>query len=161
MTIDGVKCDRGIIDACETAVKAKGDGRVSKEDAEKVFAKAADGFKVTRCARWTLRYCLAHFKWTEAAVTYLAEQMKAATQEDEPTKPQSHPQTHKVTKPHTQKPINPQITHSETYKLTKLSSNKSRLSAENRPSRKRGARNVPTQAAEAQKPLQHARPTRR
>ena len=110
-----------------------------------------------RCARWTLRYCLAHFKWTEAAVTYLAEQMKAATQEDEPTKPQSHPQTHRVTKPHTQKPINPQITHSETYKLTKLSSKKSRLSAENRPSRKRGARNVPTQAAEAQKPLQHAR----
>ena len=161
MTIDGVKCDRGIIDACETAVKAKGDGRVSKEDAEKVFAKAAEGFKVTRCARWTLRYCLAHFKWIEAAVTYLAEQMKAATQEDEPTKPQSHPQTHKVTKPHTQKPINPQITHSETYKLTKLSPQKSRLSAENRPSRKRGARNVPTQAAEAQKPLQHARPTRR
>ena len=69
VTIDGVKCDRGIIDACETAVKAKGDGRVSKEDAEKVFAKAAEGFKVTRCARWTLRYCLAHFKWTEAAVT--------------------------------------------------------------------------------------------
>ena len=101
MTIDGVKCDRGIIDASETAVKAKGDGRVSKEDAEKVFAKAAEGFKVTRCARWTLRYCLAHFKWTEAAVTYLAEQMKAATQEDEPTKPQSQPQTHKVTKPHT------------------------------------------------------------
>ena len=56
MTIDGVKCDRGIIDACETAVKAKGDGRVSKEDAEKVFAKAAEGFKVTRCARWTLRW---------------------------------------------------------------------------------------------------------
>ena len=84
MTIDGVKCDRGIIDACETAVKAKGDGRVSKEDAEKVFAKAAEGFKVTRCARWTLRYCLAHFKWTEAAVTYLDEQMKAATQEDDP-----------------------------------------------------------------------------
>ena len=84
MTIDGVKCDRGIIDASETAVKAKGDGRVSKEDAEKVFAKAAEGFKVTRCARWTLRYCLAHFKWTEAAVTYLDEQMKAATQEDDP-----------------------------------------------------------------------------
>ena len=39
VTIDGVKCDRGIIEACETAVKAKGDGRVSKEDAEKVFAK--------------------------------------------------------------------------------------------------------------------------
>ena len=39
MTIDGVKCDRGIIDACETAVKAKGDGRVSKEDAEKVFVE--------------------------------------------------------------------------------------------------------------------------
>ena len=161
MTIDGVKCDRGIIDASETAVKAKGDGRVSKEDAEKVFAKAAEGFKVTRCARWTLRYCLAHFKWTEAAVTYLAEQMKAATQEAEPTKPQSHPQTHKPTKPHTQKPINPQITHPETHKPTKPPKKKSRPSAENQPSRKRGARNVPTQAAEAQKPLQHARPTRR
>ena len=75
----------------------------------------------------------------------------------QPINRQSHPQTHKPTKPHTQKPINPQITHSETYKLTKLSPKKSRLSAENRPSRKRGARNAPTQAAEAQKPLQHAR----
>ena len=84
VTIDGVKCSRGIIDACKIAVNRKGGGRVSKEDAEKIFAKAADGSKVTRCERWTLRYCLAHFKWTEAAVTYLDEQMKAATQEDNP-----------------------------------------------------------------------------
>ena len=75
----------------------------------------------------------------------------------QPINRQTHPQTHKPTKPHTQKPINPQITHPETHKPTKPPPKKSRPSAENQPSRKRGARNAPTQAAEAQKLLQHAR----
>merc|ERR1711862_732398 len=41
--IDGYKCDRSVVDACKKAVEGRGDGRVSKEDAETVFAKVKDG----------------------------------------------------------------------------------------------------------------------
>jgi len=75
-TFDGMKLDRGIIDACRTAVMGRGDGRVSADDAKKVFEEAADGSRVTSCERWTLRYCLQEFKWTEDAQTYLFEELK-------------------------------------------------------------------------------------
>jgi len=76
-TIDGMKCDRGIVDACRQAVEGQGDGRVSKEDAEKVWAEAADGNKVTDAEKWTLRYCLTSFRFTRAGHDYLMEQFEA------------------------------------------------------------------------------------
>jgi len=88
--IDGKKCDRAIIDACREAVVGQGDGRVSLEDAYKVFEKIADGNKETVVERWTMRYCLTHFKWTEAAHDWIIEQCKTITQgghfEDSPAK---------------------------------------------------------------------------
>ena len=96
VTVDGVKCDRSLVDACAEAVKGQGDGRVSQKDAEIVFAKAADGSKITRCERWTLRYCLTAFKWTEPAVTYLEEQMKAAKHEDGGNEEPEEPKTKKA-----------------------------------------------------------------
>jgi len=80
-TIDGKKCDRAIIDACREAVAGQGDGRVSLEDAKKVFEKVADGSKETAVERWTMRYCLTHFKWTEAAHDWVIEECKKITQE--------------------------------------------------------------------------------
>merc|ERR1712187_76145 len=77
-TISGMKCDRGIIDACRDAVNGKGDGRVSKEDVESVWSKAIDGGKVTDCERWTLRYCVTCFNFTEKALDYLNECLKDA-----------------------------------------------------------------------------------
>lgn len=82
-TMDGVKCDRALVDSCREAVKGQGDGRVSKADAETVFAKASDGVSITRVERWTLRYCLTEFKWTDAALTYVEEQMKLAPPADD------------------------------------------------------------------------------
>lgn len=73
--IDGFKCDRGIVDACREAMGGQGDGRVSKEDAEKVWAKAMDAGKVTDAEKWTLRYCLSSFNWTRAAHDWLLEQL--------------------------------------------------------------------------------------
>lgn len=73
-TIDGFKCDRAIIDACREAMGGQGDGRVSVEDAHKVWAKAADGNQVTNAEKWTLRYCLASFKWTRAAHDWMMEE---------------------------------------------------------------------------------------
>jgi len=82
-TVDGVKCDKGVIDACREAVEGKGDGRVSVEDATKVLKEVVDGGKVTRCERWTIRYCLTEFKWTEAAVEYFNEAVKKCPGGDE------------------------------------------------------------------------------
>merc|ERR1712113_552269 len=79
--IEGMKCDRAIIDACREAVAGQGDGRVSIEDAKKVFEKVADGSKETAVERWTMRYCLTHFKWTEAAHDWIIEECKKLTQE--------------------------------------------------------------------------------
>lgn len=75
-TIDGFKCDRGIIDACREAVAGQGDGRISRDDAEKVWAKAADGNKVTQAEKWTLRYCFSSFNWTRAGHDWLLEQLQ-------------------------------------------------------------------------------------
>merc|ERR1719183_3152562 len=72
-TIDGMKLDRGIIDACRGAVA--GSGRVSVDDAKKVFVEIADGGRATACERWTVRYCLQEFKWSDAAQTWLVESL--------------------------------------------------------------------------------------
>jgi hypothetical protein len=89
-TIEGKKCDRAIIDACREAVAGQGDGRVSVEDAQKIFEKVADGGKETAVERWTLRYCMTHFKWTEAAHDWIITECEKITQgggfENSPTK---------------------------------------------------------------------------
>lgn len=79
-TIDGLRCDRGIVDACRTAVSGTEDGRVQVEDAKKVFEQVADGNKETACERWTVRYCLQEFKWTEAAHDWLVDELKQVVQ---------------------------------------------------------------------------------
>jgi hypothetical protein len=79
-TIDGLRCDRAIIDSCRTAVSGTSDGRVSVEDARKVFEHVADGNKETSCERWTVRYCLQEFKWTDEAHDWLVEELKKVPQ---------------------------------------------------------------------------------
>jgi len=81
-TIEGVSCDKAIIDACTEAVVGQGDGRVSLEDAEKVFAKIKDAGTVTKNEVWTLRYCLSEYNFTEAASDWITSQVKAMTQWD-------------------------------------------------------------------------------
>jgi len=80
-TIDGMSLDRAIIDACRLAISGPGDGRVSVDDAKKVFLVVADGNKETRVERWTVRYCLQEFNWTEAAHDWLIEELKKVPQE--------------------------------------------------------------------------------
>merc|ERR1739848_342598 len=72
-----------MIDACRVAVEGKGDVRVSVDDAKKVFEKMADGNKITRNERWTARYCMTEFHWTEAALKWIHEEAKKVKQEDE------------------------------------------------------------------------------
>jgi len=81
-TLDGYKCDKGIIDACWEAISGHGDGRVSRDDAQKVYDEIADGGRETRRERWTKRYCLAEFKFTDAARVWLIDACKSLKQVD-------------------------------------------------------------------------------
>jgi len=54
----------------------------SVDDAKKVFEKIEDGNKVTRAERWTLRYCLEHFNWTEAAHDWIVDELKKVPEEN-------------------------------------------------------------------------------
>lgn len=74
--VDGVKCDRSILNACREAVAGMGDGRVSLEDAKKVLAEAVDGGKITYYEHWSLCYCFTEFNWTKAAHDWIIEELK-------------------------------------------------------------------------------------
>eukprot|EP00929_Paragymnodinium_shiwhaense_P055676 TRINITY_DN2788_c0_g1_i1.p1 TRINITY_DN2788_c0_g1~~TRINITY_DN2788_c0_g1_i1.p1 ORF type:complete len:518 (-),score=217.19 TRINITY_DN2788_c0_g1_i1:289-1842(-) len=76
ITLDGQKCDSGVVEECGKAVAGQGDGRVSVEDAKAVFQKIADGNKVTAIERWTLRYCLTEFQWTQAARDLVSAELR-------------------------------------------------------------------------------------
>jgi len=80
VTIDGRKCDSAIIEACQEAVAGEGDGRVSVDDAKKIFAKIVDG-QITDVERWTVKYCVCGFHWTDAALAWMHEQLKRPSPE--------------------------------------------------------------------------------
>ena len=86
-TIDGARCDRAVIDSCREGVAGKGDGRISVEDAKKVYETLADGGKLTRTERWTFYYCLMHFKWTAAAHDWIIDALKEVVEEDQDAEP--------------------------------------------------------------------------
>lgn len=75
--IDGMKTKRAIIDLCRDSVAGKGDGRVSTDDAKTIWEKAVDGGRITRTERWSIRFCLAEFKWTRAAHDWVLEEIKS------------------------------------------------------------------------------------
>mmetsp|Transcript_27207 Transcript_27207/g.71624 ORF Transcript_27207/g.71624 Transcript_27207/m.71624 type:complete len:540 (-) Transcript_27207:184-1803(-) len=66
-TVDGVACDRSIIDACRQAVES---GVVSAAGAAAVWTQAAAG-GVDMRQQWTLRYCLTAWRWTGEARDFL------------------------------------------------------------------------------------------
>merc|ERR1712039_112258 len=73
-TLDGQKLDAGIIDACNKAVEGAGDGRVSIDDAKAIWEKVADNNQITITEKWTLRYCLMEYKWTQPAAAWICQE---------------------------------------------------------------------------------------
>jgi len=65
--IDGKKYDKELLDLAESLTKGKGDGRISMDDAEKLFAEVRDGGKYTDVEKDTMAYVRDNFKWTDAA----------------------------------------------------------------------------------------------
>ena len=65
--IDGKKYDRALLEKAEEMIKGRGDGRLSKEDAEGLLVLVKDGNTYTDIEKDTVHYIRENMKWTEAA----------------------------------------------------------------------------------------------
>jgi len=75
-TIDGVKYDRGLLEAVEKFVA---DGQVGYVEAKQLWQDAQDGKGVTDTERATLEYAMKTYKFSEKATNYLIAYMNAGT----------------------------------------------------------------------------------
>ena len=66
-TIDGVKYDRELLEAADTAVAGRGDGRISKADAATLLEQVKDGNSYTDVEKATVKYIRDNYKWTDEA----------------------------------------------------------------------------------------------
>ncbi len=66
-TINGIKMDKGLLDAADEAVAGKGDGRISKADAAKLLEQVKDGDSYTDIEKATIKYIRENYKWTDGA----------------------------------------------------------------------------------------------
>ncbi|MEL6347075.1 MAG: hypothetical protein AAFV53_28430 [Myxococcota bacterium] len=78
--IDGVRYDRALIEAAEAAVAGRGDGRISKADAEVLFTFVIDGGKVTDIEAATIAHIRETMTWTEAADAWFTASLEKWTQ---------------------------------------------------------------------------------
>lgn len=65
--IDGKRYKAITIKMADESIAGQGDGRISKEDAEKIFATISDGQAYTQVEKDTMRYLRDHYNWTEGA----------------------------------------------------------------------------------------------
>ena len=61
------KYDDAALKIAEKAVSGKGDGRISKEDADRLFEVIADSNQYTDIEKRTIKYIREHFTWTPEA----------------------------------------------------------------------------------------------
>ncbi len=74
-TIEGKKMDSRLLDIALLSVEGKGDGRISQQDAEKIFAAVKDGNVYTDVEKATIAYIRERFKWTEGADQWFRSQI--------------------------------------------------------------------------------------
>lgn len=75
-TIHGVKYDGRLIDLADELVRGAGDGRISKQDAERILATVTDGNVYTPVERETIQYLHVNYHWTEAARDWFSNAIK-------------------------------------------------------------------------------------
>jgi len=73
--VNGVKMDGHILDMAEKAIAGEGDGRISRQDAEAIFAAVHDGGEYTDVEKNTMEYIRDNFKWTESADAWFRSQV--------------------------------------------------------------------------------------
>jgi hypothetical protein len=70
---DGIRLDKSLIQLADASVAGVGDGRISMEDAQKIWADAMRDGKITVVENRTVKYILDHYNCTEKAKEFLAE----------------------------------------------------------------------------------------
>ena len=74
--IDGVKCDRKLIELADGAVAGKGDGRVSVDDAKVLFAAAKDHDDYTDIEKNTVKYIRENYNFTVKADAWFRTEIR-------------------------------------------------------------------------------------
>ena len=75
-TINGLKYDNSLLEEAEKCVKGQGDGRISKEDVDKLILKIMDRSKITEIEYRTIFYILEKFKFTDEGLKYFANKLQ-------------------------------------------------------------------------------------
>ena len=65
--INGKRYKAAILADADEAVAGKGDGRISKSDAEKIFSHVSDGSQYTKVEKDTMHYIRENYNWTPEA----------------------------------------------------------------------------------------------
>ncbi len=92
-TIDGKKYDREMIRIAEESVAGRGDGRISIDDAKKLYKAIIDGNTITKTEQQTLDYIKDNFNFTTPASKWLTGELddwtsqKRSTQKTKLTQP--------------------------------------------------------------------------
>ncbi len=66
-TIDAQKMDAGLLETADRLAADRGDGRISRADAEALLKAVQDGGTITATERETIRHIREHFNWTDSA----------------------------------------------------------------------------------------------
>ena len=74
--IDGLEYDSALLEEAENCVKGQGDGRISKNDADKLILKIIDRSKITEIEYRTIFYILEKFKFTDDGLKYFASKLQ-------------------------------------------------------------------------------------
>lgn len=65
--IEGKRYKAATLQEATVSVEGQGDGRISKSDAEKIFATISDGHVYTQVEKDTMHYIREHYNWTPEA----------------------------------------------------------------------------------------------
>ncbi len=74
--MDGVKCDRKLIELADGAVAGTGDGRISIEDAKALFAAVADAKVYTDVEKDTMKYIRENYNFTVEADAWFRTEVR-------------------------------------------------------------------------------------
>ncbi len=74
--IKGVKYDRELLEAADKAISGKGDGRISRSDAEKVLKQVKDSGVYSDVEKRTMAYIRDHYQFTEGADTWFRTEVR-------------------------------------------------------------------------------------
>lgn len=74
--IEGKKFKRSLISLAKECVQGKGDGRISLEDAKRLFELANDGQSYTKTEKDTIKYIRDNFSWTSQADQFFRKEVR-------------------------------------------------------------------------------------